>query len=405
MSNPTPKLKGMTVWVTTECDLQCKYCFVYKLNENQPHGKMTKETADQLIHFAAQNLDPTGNIWFFGAEPFCNFDMMKYIVEKSRADGHTWTFGATTNCTLLTEDKALWMKKHNFGATCSIDGPKNSHDTNRVYPNGQGSWDDAWRGFGLLRKHLKNTPQLRWTVTPSTVKGLADNIKTFVEEHKLTSLAVDMVYEVEWTPQDLANLRRELEIFGEYYKKWMLEGIAVFSMFVRDANAAVTQTERNWSSRCGLGQGGIGVDYDGSIYPCHRFIDSRKIKLGDIYSGFAPSRHEWIKHWQNAAPYCETPQKCLNCNFKNACSGGCVAVNYDVFGTIHANPETFCTIKQLITMVLGDLCKSLQNNPTFQKLYKKTPQTQTPKQFSQPNIASKTATENNKEKPDKTNTQ
>jgi len=409
MSNLPPKIKEMTVWVTSECDLRCKYCFVYKLNENQPHGKITKETADQLIQFSTQNLDPNGTIWFFGAEPFCNFEMIKYIVEKSRTEGHKWNFGATTNCTLLTEDIVLWMKEHNFGATCSIDGPKHTHDTNRIYPNGAGSWEDSWRGFNLLRKHFKTTPQIRWTVTPSTVKGLADNIKTFVEEYKLTALAVDMVYEVEWTAQDLANLRRELEIFAGYYKKWMEQGIPVFSMFVRDANAAITQTGRNWCSRCGLGQGGISVDYDGSIYPCHRFVDSHKIKIGDIYNGFTPSRQEWINHWQSTAPYCETPQKCLNCNYKNNCIGGCIAVNFDVFDLPHVNPEATCTIKQLITEVLTDLCKSLQNNPTFQKLYKKTPPTQAlanqnREQKTSPQQQEKNQLNQTSEKPEKPNT-
>lgn len=52
-------------------------------------------------------------------------------------------------------------------------------------------------------------------------------------------------------------------------------------------------------------------------------------------------------------------------------------MNYDLFNSPHINPENFCIIKQLITSTLGDLCKSLQNNPTFQKLYRKnTPQRQ-----------------------------
>jgi uncharacterized protein len=378
MSTPQRRLKEMTTWVTSECDLRCKYCFVYKLNEKQPPGKMTKETADQLQRFADQNLSPKGNIWFFGAEPFCNFDMIRYIVEKSRADGATWKFGATTNCTLLTEEIVKWMKTHNFGITCSIDGLAESHNVNRVYPNGSGCWDDAWRGLSLVRKYLNFNPQVRWTVTPSTAKGVADGIKTFVEEHKLTNLAVDFVYEVDWTPQDLATLRNELEIFREYYGKWMEQKIPVFSMWIRDANAAVTRTERGWLSRCGLGQGAVGVDYDGTLYPCHRFIDSHQIKIGDIYNGFHPKHPEWIDHWRKAAPYCETPKKCLECNYKRNCIGGCIAMNYDVFGTIHVNPEKFCTIKQLITDVLGDLCKSLKDNPTFQKLYRKPQLHQTP---------------------------
>jgi uncharacterized protein len=384
MSNQPFKLKELTTWVTSECDLRCKYCFVYKLNENQPCGKMTKETADQLIRFGDQNLEPNGSIWFFGAEPFCNFDIIRYIVEKSIETGHKWRFGATTNCTLLTEEIVQLLKKYNFGFNCSIDGLRDTHNTNRIYPDGSGSWDDAWRGLSLIRKYINPTPQVRWTVTPSTTKGLADGIKTLVEEYKLTSLAVDMVYEAEWTSTDLATLKHELEIFRDYYAKWMQEGIPVFSMFIRDANSAITQQERRWCSRCGLGQGAVGVDYDGTLYPCHRFIDSHKIKIGDIYNGFNQTRTEWTENWRKAAPYCEIPKKCLDCNYKKACSGGCIAVNYDVFGITHANPEAFCTIKQLIVETLADLCKSLQNNPTFQKVYKKTQQTPRPQNSPEP---------------------
>ncbi len=338
---------------------------------------MTKETADQLIQFADQNLEPTGSIWFFGAEPFCNTEIIRYIVEKATAEGHKWKFGATTNATLITEELAQWLKKYNFGFNCSIDGLRDGHNTNRVYPDGSGSWDDAWRGLSLVRKYVNPTPQLRWTVTPSTTKGLANSIKTFVEEYKLTNIAVDMVYEVDWTSTDLAVLKNELKTFRDYYATWMQQGIPVFSMFIRDANSAITLPERQWCTRCGLGQGAVGVDYDGTLYPCHRFIDSHKIKIGDIFNGFNTTRTEWMDKWTKSSPYCETPSKCLNCNYKKACTGGCIAMNYDIFGNPHANPEAFCSVKQLIVEVFADLCKSLQNNSTFQGIYRRNGQTPT----------------------------
>lgn len=374
MHNPEHKLKELTVWTTNKCNLKCKYCFVYKLNEEQACKNLTTETADQLIKFAEKNLAPNGKIWFFGAEPLCNFDIIKYVTKKSREKGHKWQFGATTNCTLIDEEKIQWMKKYNFGLLCSIDGPKNSHNTNRIYANGNGSWDDAWKGLSLVRKVLNPNPQLRWTVSPSTVKDLAENIRIMVEEHKLTNLAVDFVYEAEWTQENMVTLKNELEIFRDHYYKWMQQGIPVFSMFVRDANNAITHPNRSWHSRCGLGNGSVGIDCEGTIYPCHRFIDSHKIHIGDIYRGFDENHAQWVQQWRNLAPYCEIPKKCLTCNYKKACSGGCIAMNYDVFGSPHVNAEVVCNIKQLITDVFGDLCKSLQNNATFQKLYRKSPQ-------------------------------
>ncbi len=363
------QIQELTVWTSNKCNLKCKYCFVYKLNEEQTYETMTTETADQLITFAKKNLSPNGKIWFFGAEPLCNWTIIKYIVEKCQAQGHKWMFGATTNATLIDEEKVQWMKRVNFGLLLSIDGPKDSHNTNRIYADGTGSWDAAWRGLSLIRKELNPNPQIRWTVTPSTTKGLAENIKVMAEEHGLTNLAVDFAYEVQWTQQDLTILKKELETFGEYYKKWMTEGKPVFSMFVRDSNTAITQTVRPWCARCGLGTGSLGVDYDGTLYPCHRFIDSHQVRIGDIYNGFNPLYKKWADDWKKITPYCEDPKKCLACNYKKACSGGCIAMNFDLFANPHISAATVCTIKQLIVDVLGDLCKSLQNNRVFQKLY------------------------------------
>jgi hypothetical protein len=62
-------------------------------------------------------------------------------------------------------------------------------------------------------------------------------------------------------------------------------------------------------------------------------------------------------------------------------------MNYDLFGTPHVNVESFCIIKQLIVDTLGGLCRSLQANPAFQKLYRKNvsaPLPSTPVQVSKP---------------------
>jgi len=143
-------------------------------------------------------------------------------------------------------------------------------------------------------------------------------------------MPIDFVHETPWTQSDLDNLKVELEIFRDYYKKWMEQGISVFNMWIRDANTAVTSGPRSWKMRCGLGTGSVGIDYDGTIYPCHRFIDSHEIVIGDIYTGFNQTQMEWVEKWLKIPPYCEIPKKCLNCNYKKACSGGCIAMNYDI---------------------------------------------------------------------------
>ena len=57
------------------------------------------------------------------------------------------------------------------------------------------------------------------------------------------------------------------------------------------------------------------------------------------------------------------------CNFKKACCGGCIAMNFDMFEDPHVVSKAVCEIKQLTVEVLGGLCLELQSNETFKKLY------------------------------------
>jgi uncharacterized protein len=36
---------------------------------------------------------------------------------------------------------------------------------------------------------------------------------------------------------------------------------------------------------CGAGDGYLAVSYDGSLFPCHRFVGDRKFRMGDVWQG------------------------------------------------------------------------------------------------------------------------
>lgn len=331
---------------------------------------MTKKTANNLLNFASRHLMQNGRIWFFGAEPFCSFDIIKYIVEKAVATPLNIQFGATTNCTLIDEEKIKFMAKHNFGVLCSLDLSKERHDKYRVYPDGSGSWDDAWRGLELVRKHLNQTPQIRATFAPGSIKGIADDIRNMVSLG-LTNLAVGPVEEVEWTDKDIDELEVEFKLLREYYANWYEAGIGVFSMFVRDGIAPQSGIPRPWFSHCGLGMGTVGIDVNGDIYPCHRFVASRDTRIGNVKTGFDPKRIHWIEKYQKIPPYSERPKECIGCIYKEACMGGCIASNHDQFGDTHILPLAFCKIKRLGVKYFGDFRERFGNNPVFQNLFLK----------------------------------
>jgi len=364
-----PPLQELTVWNTSNCNLRCRYCFVYELYRDIPRQEMQRETMDALIHFAMHHLMFNGKIWFFGGEPFTSFETMKYITEKARAEKLAVQFGVTTNCTLLDEEKAKWMRKHNYAVLCSIDGSEFIHDKHRVYHDGRGSFRDAWRGLQLVRKYINPTPQIRWTMHVDAIEGTTEAMKTLIRQG-LINIAIDPVFEAKWDEDALKTLRKELERMSELLDACYSQGIPVFSMFVRDvANTILHWGRVNWMSRCGLGQGTVGVTPKGEIVPCHRFVSAGEPVIGDVFNGFTPKRLEWIEDWIKIPPLSERPELCLNCNFKNACIGGCVAMNYDLFGNPHVVPESSCKIKQLAVEVFKPLVLKHRDNPVFRRVF------------------------------------
>jgi len=376
------KIVEFTAWATGRCNLRCKYCFVYKIYPQQPSSDMSKDVVEALIDFALKWGTRPVRIWWFGGEPLVAWDnVIKYAIKYARSKGLRvgWDgdihFGLTTNATLIDEKKAKFMAKYKFGILVSIDGVEEKHDMFRVYPNGRGSWKEAWRGLQYVRKYLNNNPAIRWSVGPSTVRGLANDIKWFVK-HGLTNLAIDWVYEVEWNDDDLEALRREMLKLREYLLDWFRKGIPVMLKPVRDGVAPATAPMRlSWQSRCGLGQGSVGVDVDGTIYPCHRFVSThdKGLAIGHVKEGWYWDRRVgWIKWWRQHPPYSEKGiEECEKCIYRLSCHGCCLAVNWDLFRDIHVVPNSYCRIMRVLAEVFLPLhhLLVLEGNETYKRIY------------------------------------
>ncbi len=147
-------LQELVLEVTQKCNLRCKYC-VY--SESYPGVRgynpqdMSEDTALKVIdlYFSllregrAYNPYREPSIGFYGGEPLLSFELIKtcitHVVENYK-DFNPY-FVMTTNSTLLSEDMVAFLSKYNCEIVLSIDGPKEEHDRNRVFPDGKGSFD------------------------------------------------------------------------------------------------------------------------------------------------------------------------------------------------------------------------------------------------------------------------
>ena len=99
---------------------------------------------------------------------------VKYHRSSQKNGGNI--FGITTNGTIINDEiyKTL-VNDFKYSLTISIDGNKLTHDLNRKYINGNGSYDEAIR---TAVKLLKVRPDLRvrMTINTETVDSLYENI-------------------------------------------------------------------------------------------------------------------------------------------------------------------------------------------------------------------------------------
>ena len=354
--NNLPKIGEFTCWASGRCNLRCKYCFVYKLYPDQPSSDFQEDLIGPMLDFMIQEGRKPTSLWWFGGEPLVAWHIIEKFLHTakkrglrvgSKSSNCDMTFGITTNLVGLTKKRAKWLGKNKFGILCSIDGVQEKHDRYRVYPNGKGSWKDCWKALKLVRRYIMDPPQMRWSFSPETVKGVAKDIEWYMKQG-LTNVAVDPIYEVKWTEEDYDTFRKEMLKLRESAIKWYRGGKGIFLKPVRDGIAPLMRNMRGWQNRCGLGQGGVGVDIDGTIYPCHRFVASRSTPIGHITTGFTEQRLKWIQDWKKSIPVAEDPEMCVTCPYRSVCMGGCLAVNYDLFGDPHICPESHCRIHNIL---------------------------------------------------------
>jgi uncharacterized protein len=114
---------------------------------------MTWDTAKKAIDYGLAHSGKDFAVTFYGGEPLLRFDLLRQCVEyvKATAKEVNLSYSMTTNLVLMTPEIAGYLASvEGFSVVCSIDGPKEIHDANRLAINGNGSFDQAVRGLRYL---------------------------------------------------------------------------------------------------------------------------------------------------------------------------------------------------------------------------------------------------------------
>jgi radical SAM peptide maturase (CXXX-repeat target family) len=155
------RAKTVTFIVTEDCQLRCKYCYLAGKNKtSKMNFEIARATIDHLLRNREQ-FNEGSVIWdFIGGEPFLEIDLIDRISDYAKLrmyeTDHPWfnnyRFSFSTNGLLYGKDKVqryIAKNRSHISIGLSIDGTKRKHDSQRIFPNGRGSYDAVAKNIPL----------------------------------------------------------------------------------------------------------------------------------------------------------------------------------------------------------------------------------------------------------------
>lgn len=349
---PNRHVRALVFHVTHSCQLRCDYCYV--MNEYQDTSgfmkfETAKEAIDTLINkqvFKTSKL----RIGFFGGEALLNFPVIKQITDYATGlFGENLHFGITTNGCTITKEIAQFLAKFNFSVVVSVDGPESIHNHHRKYANGSPTYIDVVSGLELLRDAGVRNVTLRGTFTPAFT-FLLERTKALNEmchEKLATGVSIEPAFLSESscmrakmeTSYDFHQLEEEYLAVADYLAESLVAGRPAFFKNIMTFVERLVYRQQH-VTECGAGVGYVSVNPEGTIFACHRQMNS---KIGELQRGGIDefARAKWVEN------RCILNTACQKCGLRNVCGGPCREHSLGVVGSIDGVDPVACKFKHL----------------------------------------------------------
>jgi uncharacterized protein len=319
--------------VSGTCNLDCRYCYYKgKPAELYPATARPRMSDDVLAAFTRQYLaaNPTrcefgwqgGEPLLAGREFFAR--AVGYQKEFGRAGQHVAN-GLQTNGSLLDDAWCEWLAANKFVVGISIDGPAEIHDVYRRDKAGGPTFERAWAGLELLKKHGVAFNVLA-TITSASAPRAAE-VYRFLADRGVQHLQFIPVFERLPGTDEPAEFSCSGEALGRamiaIFREWMAGDISrVWVRFINDAFEASRGSDECICVHCKRCAEGYVLEWNGDLYICDHFVEERW-RLGNLMEtplGELIARPQVAEF---AALKTDLPADCRACEFLKVCWGGC----------------------------------------------------------------------------------
>lgn len=379
--NVLPDSVPKTTWttaidldITDGCNLACTYCFK---NLDKPHN-MSLETAKDAIEWLIRASGDSERISvnFMGGEPTLMFSRLKEIVRwgkrRAHAAGKRVFFSMTSNMTLWTDEIREWVDREGMGVLMSVDGLPEMQDAQRPSKDGKPKAQIVAKwAKSMLRTRPRSDGRL--TISPQWVHRVFDTCVYMWDELGFTNIvAADCAYE-DWTSGHIAMYREQMSRCAGYiYENFLKDRhiyICLFSILAEKLIVPRSKGEKpaRRNSPCGAGYNYSMIDYQGNIWPCHRFDSAAEdsgtghsMKMGNIYGeAYNEQLSNAFRNFDHSTIYKEA---CKTCPFEPICGGSCPAANLQHSReNIYKPHDAYCELKRIMYDIADGLHRRLKD--------------------------------------------
>ena len=343
------------VILTTDCNLQCKYCFGESLEDfdydfgddidvdyNLPRN--INYTIELLNNFCGKDSDCV--LTFYGGEPLLQADKLIEIMNKVKPKH----FMIQTNGLLLDKIDPKYINRFHT-ILVSIDGEETLTD----YYRGKGTFQKVMDNLKLIKKNgFEGELIARMTVMEQTdiekqVKWLLNNEKFF-----FTSIHWQLnagfwgndfqrrKFE-QWTKTSyIPGVKRLAQFWVDKMEK---EGVVLKIYPLLGIAESLLNDEKNCLMRCGGGWINYAIQTNGYIMPCPTMWGMKKYYLGHIKNA---NPLQLPKILVNQKP-------CVDCTILKVCGGRCLYTNITKRWNDNAYKKVCYTVKQLIETIEAEI--------------------------------------------------
>lgn len=343
------------------CNLDCAYCFYLskqKLPGGPGGGHMDDELLERFVQDYIQSVtaDEVVFSWQGGEPTLLGLEFFEKVValQKRHAKaGQRIENDLQTNGTLLDDDWARFLKKHNFLVGLSIDGPREVHDHFRITKHGEPTFDKVYAAAGSLRKYGTRFNTLTCVHRCNASRPL-DVYRFLRRELGSTYLQFIPIVEPQdfetvapqkWHPDRMPVLGApeaspghpdsvvkpwsvDPEEYGHFLSKVWDEWLArdVGKVLVNFCETLVVQRMGMPSQVCVHAEccgKGVALEHDGSVYSCDHYVypeyrlgNVQQKSLGDMV--FSPQQVRFGYAKSESLPTC-----CRQCEYLTDCWGEC----------------------------------------------------------------------------------